>query len=94
MIRTFIVLIGFSFFIVPLISASANQTNYGQEYSSYSSIELKTAKETISNTIENDMADRCQNGCNLLAYREWGISIEANAAKGGADNYWRGNEAC
>lgn len=50
LVRTFIVLFGFSFFIIPSISISANPINYENDYRSYSSIDLKIAKETNAAT--------------------------------------------
>jgi hypothetical protein len=39
--------------------------------------------ETVVGIIENDLANCCQNGWDLVDYRNWGKGIEAVAAKTG-----------
>lgn len=38
--------------------------------------------KTIYKVLEKDLADCCQNGESLVAYREWGIGVEVVPLKG------------
>ena len=83
LIRILIVLISFSFFIVPSISISAKSINCEYEYSNCSSIGLKISWETSFKVIENGSANTCKSESDLVDYRTLVISSKANAAKGG-----------
>lgn len=43
----------------------------------------REAQETIFKVVENDLANCCQNGNDLVNYRDWGKGVEAVAAKTG-----------
>ncbi|WP_257667141.1 hypothetical protein [Parapedobacter tibetensis] len=67
-------------FVTPI---SANPIDCEQTCRSYSFINTKTAKKTSFEVTENGLANCCQNKQDLVDYRNWGVGIEAGAAKAG-----------
>ena len=80
-----VVLIGFLCFTISSISVVAYPVSYEQVCGSYFSVDLKIKEETNFKVIENDLANYCQNGQDLVDYRNEGIGVETVAAKGGKE---------
>lgn len=89
LIRAFIVLISFLFFISPSISVFANSINCEHEHRSYSPIDIKIAEEINSSTNQNLKGEilavqfTCKSESSLVAYRNWATHAARKAAKGG-----------
>lgn len=62
-------------------SASISFPNIQEATTSYSC--CRESSEIDLKAIENDLVNCCQNGQDLVDYRNWGAGVEANAAKGG-----------
>lgn len=75
-------------FVFVALIANVNATSASitfpniQEATTSFSFQNETPK-TIYNLIENNLADCCQNGQDLVDYRNRGTGFEVNAAKGG-----------
>lgn len=68
---------------VKVASATITFSNIQETTTSFS-FQNETPK-TIYKVIENDLANCCQNGNDLVDYRNRGERLEANAAKGGSN---------
>lgn len=53
-----------------------------QEVTGYSSLHTEIPK-TVLKIIENDWENCCQNGNDLVDYRDWGLGVGVNVTKGG-----------
>lgn len=75
-----------SVFIVLIANVNATSATI-----TFPNIQEATASFSFRNEIpkmvfkvfENDLSNCCQNRADLIAYRNWGTSVEARAAKGG-----------
>lgn len=78
-----ILLVVFIAFVANIKVASATITFTNIQEITTSFPFYKETQETVFKSVENDLRNCCQNEQDLVAYRDWGIGIEAVAAKTG-----------